>query len=293
MNLILTVLEITVPVFALAGIGYGWVRLGFDYPLQFVTRLAMSLGVPCLIFVALMQTEVDPGALATLSLAALAAHLAIIGVFWGIVTVLGLDRSTFLAPLSFGNTGNLGMPLALFAFGEVGLGYAVVVFAVSAILSFTLGLWLIAGRGSLGRVLREPLVWATLLGALFLTQGWETPRVVTNTLSLIGQLGIPLMLITLGVAIARITPHGVVQALWLSGVKTALCAAIGWGLGLLFALPPVAAAVLVVQMAAPVPVTSYQLTTKYGKNPDAVAGLVVVSTLLSVLTLPLILALVI
>lgn len=293
MNLILTVLEITVPVFALAGIGYAWVRLGFDYPLQFVTRLAMSLGVPCLIFVALMQTEVDPGALATLSVAALAAHGAIIAIFWAIVAGLGLDRSTFLAPLSFGNTGNLGMPLALFAFGEVGLGYAVVVFAVSAILSFTIGLWLIAGQGSLGRVVREPIVWATLLGAVFLSQGWQTPTVLTNTISLIGQLGIPLMLITLGVAIARITPRGVVQALWLSGLKTAICASIGWGLATWFALPPVAAGVLIVQMAAPVPVTSYLLTTKYGSNPDAVAGLVVVSTLMSVLTLPLILALVI
>ena len=293
MNLFLTVLEITVPVFVLASIGYGWVRLGFDYPLQFVTRLAMTLSVPCLIFVALMQTQIDPAALATLSLASLATY-AIIGlVFWGIVRGLGLDVPTFLAPLIFGNTGNVGLPLALFAFGDAGLGFAVIVFAVMAILSFTIGIWMIAGRGSMGRVLREPLVGATLLGAVFLWQGWKTPPVVTNTLDLVGQLAIPLMLITLGVAIARLTPQGISRALALSLVKVAVCAGVAWGVGTWFALPPVALAVLTLQVATPVAVTSYLLAEKYGSDADAVAGLVVVSTLLSVLALPLLLAFVI
>jgi len=292
-NLFLTVLEITVPVFVLASIGYGWVRLGFDYPLQFVTRLAMTLSVPCLIFVALMQTQIDPAALATLSLASLATY-AIIGlVFWGIVRGLGLDVPTFLAPLIFGNTGNVGLPLALFAFGDAGLGFAVIVFAVMAILSFTIGIWMIAGRGSMGRVLREPLVGATLLGAVFLWQGWKTPPVVTNTLDLVGQLAIPLMLITLGVAIARLTPQGISRALALSLVKVAVCAGVAWGVGTWFALPPVALAVLTLQVATPVAVTSYLLAEKYGSDADAVAGLVVVSTLLSVLALPLLLAFVI
>ena len=74
MNLTLTVLEITAPVFLLAAIGFGWVRLGFEYRVQFVTRLAMTLAVPCLVFTALMRTEIDPAALATLSLAAFAAY---------------------------------------------------------------------------------------------------------------------------------------------------------------------------------------------------------------------------
>ncbi len=292
-NHILTVLEISVPVFALAAIGYGWVRIGWDYPLTFVTRLAMTLAVPCLIFVALMQTEIDPTALGTLTLASLAAYAAVALVFWVIVRLAGLDQQTFLAPLIFGNTGNLGLPLAIFAFGEVGLGYAVIVFAVMAILSFTIGIWMIAGAGSLGRVSREPLVWATLLGALFLWQGWQTPPVLTNTLDLIGQLAIPLMLITLGVAIARLTPRGIGQATVLSAIKVAVCAALAWGVGTWFALPPTALAVLIVQVATPVAVTSYLLAEKYGADANAVAGLVVVSTLMSVITLPLILAFVI
>jgi len=73
-NLALTVLNITAPVFILAFVGFVWVRLGYEYRVEFVTRLAMTLSVPCLIFVALMQTEADPGAIAALSLATLAAY---------------------------------------------------------------------------------------------------------------------------------------------------------------------------------------------------------------------------
>ena len=292
-NLVLTVVEITAPVFLLGLIGFVWVKLGLDYPMQFVTRMAMTLGVPCLIFVALMQTEIDPAALATVSLASLAAYLAVIAVFWAIVAGLGLNRATYLSPLIFGNTGNIGLPLALFAFGSEGLGYAVVIFGVMAVINFTFGIWLVTGGGSLRRLVQEPLVGATLLGAVFLWQGWETPVFLTNTLELIGQLGIPLMLVTLGVAVARLRPGLIRQAVWLSLLKFGLCAGAGVAAGLWFGLAPVAFAVLVLQLATPVAVTSYLLAEKYGSDAQAVAGLVVVSTLLSVLGLPLILAFVI
>ncbi|PHP26322.1 AEC family transporter [Limimaricola cinnabarinus] len=293
MNLILTVLEITAPVFALACIGFVWVRLGLAYDVPFVSRMAMTISVPCLIFVALMQTEIDPAALATLSLASAASYALLAALLALLLALLRLDMPTYLAPLIFGNTGNVGLPLALFAFGQEGLGYAVVVFAVMAIGSFTFGIWLVAGRGSLGRVLREPLVWSTVLGALFLWRGWQTPKVVTNTLDLVGQMAIPLMLITLGVAVARLRPGTLALSTGLSAVKIALCAAVAAGFGLWFGLPPVAFAVLVLQISTPVAVTSYLLAEKYGSDAQAVAGLVVSSTLLSVAALPLILAIVI
>lgn len=289
LDIALKVLEIVAPVFALAGVGFTWVRLGFEYRVQFVTRLAMSLAIPCLIFVSLMQTEIDPAALATLTIAALAAYTLVTLAMWGLVWLGRLDRQTFLAPLIFSNTGNLGLPLALFAFGETGLGYGVVVFAVSAVIQFTFGIWLVSGGGSLRKVVQEPLVGATLLGGLFMWQGWETPTVVTNTLSLIGQMAIPMMLITLGVAVARLKIGAFARPLLLSATKIAVCAACGIGAGLWFGLEPVAFGVLVLQLATPVAVTSYMLAEKYGAESEAVAGLVVVSTVMSVVTLPVLL----
>jgi predicted permease len=163
--------------------------------------------------------------------------------------------------------------------------------AVSAVLSFTFGIYLVAGEGGGGKALREPMVWATLLGALFLWQGWQTPQFLTNALDLIGQMAIPLMLITLGVAVARLTPGKTGLAVLLSLIKVTLSAAIGWGLGLAFGLDYTAFGVLVLQLATPVAVTSYLLAEKFEADAQAVAGMVVVSTLMSVAALPLLLSL--
>lgn len=293
MQLALTVLEITAPVFILAAVGFTWIKLGYEYRMEFVTRFAMSLSVPCLIFTALMQTNIEASALGAISLAAMAAYGLVTLAMWALVAAGQLDRRTFLAPLIFGNTGNLGLPLAMFAFGDAGLGYAVVVFAVMAILSFTFGIWLVSGGGSLLKVLKEPVVFATLAGALFLWQGWHTPTFLTNALDLIGQIAIPMMLITLGVALARLRPGALGLSVLLSVLKLVLCVASAAVVGLWFGLEPIALAVLIVQVATPVAVTSYLLAAKYGADSDAVAGLVVVSTCLSVVGLPLILAFVI
>jgi len=290
LNIAFTVLEIVAPVFLLAAVGFTWVKLGFEYRIQFVTQLAMNLAIPCLIFVSLMQARIDPAALTNLSLATVAAYGSVTLAMVVLVWMLRLKSQTYTAPLIFGNTGNLGLPLALFAYGETGLSYAVVVFAIMGVWSFTFGIWLVAGSGALGKVLREPLVWATLLGALFLWRGWQTPTFLTNTLSLIGQIAIPIMLITLGVAVARLTPVGIGLAMVLSALKVVVCVAIAWSVAHWFDLDDIAFGVLVVQVATPVAVSNYLLAEKYGADANAVAGLVVVSTLMAVGALPLILA---
>lgn len=290
MNLVLTVLEIVAPVGLLGLVGFVWVRAGFEYRMEFITRLCMTLSVPALVFTALMKTEIDPAALTSVLFAAALAYGVLTLAFWGITTVLGIDRRTYLAPLIFGNTGNVGLPLALFAFGETGLGFAVVIFAVMILWSFTFGVWVVAGGGSPARLLREPIMIGTLLGALFLWQGWHTPVWLTNSLDLIGQIAIPLMLITMGVAVARLNTGRLGRALWLSVLRAAVCLGVALGAGLLFGLPPVALAVLILQVTTPVAVTSYMLAEKYGADAESVAGLVIASTLLSVITLPLTLA---
>lgn len=293
MNTVLTVVEIVAPVFLLGALGFGWIKLGFEYRIQFVTRLAMTVAVPSLIFVSLATTDIDPDALTDLLLSTLVAYALIALALAALVRLCRIERRSYLAPLIFGNTGNLGLPLALFAFGETGLGYAIVVFATMAILSFTIGIWLVAGEGSFDRVIREPLVGATLLGGLFLFQDWSLPTFAIHTLELIGQMAIPLMLITLGVAVARLSTQGILFACLLSLAKLCICSLIGWGVGHYFPLDPIAFGVLLLQLATPVAVTSYMLAEKYGADAEAVAGLVVVSTVLSVAALPVLLALVI
>jgi predicted permease len=129
-----------------------------------------------------------------------------------------------------------------------------------------------------------------VLGSVFLANGWALPQWSMNTLELLGQIAIPLMLITLGVAITRLKPASLGRAFGLSLLKLIVCVAVPAGVGIWLGLPEIAFAALVVQVATPVAVTSYMLAEKYDADASEVAGLVVVSTLLSVLAIPLILA---
>lgn len=130
----------------------------------------------------------------------------------------------------------------------------------------------------------------TFLGAIFLWQGWQTPLWLTHSLDLLGQIAIPMMLLTLGVAVARMSAQNIGRAFLLSLLRVVVCVAVAAVIGWALALEPMAFAVLVLQLSSPVAVTSYMLATKYGGDAQEVAGLVIISTLLSVVTLPLTLA---
>lgn len=289
MQLFLEVLSVIAPVAFLAAIGFAWVRRGLAYDVAFVSRLSMTLSTPCLIFMALVRSKVDPALLRDTVLASIVAYVVVGVVIWALVRILRLDLAAYWAPLAFGNTGNIGLPVALFAFGQAGFDLAVIIFAVMAIISFTFGLWVVAGGGNPLGSLKEPLVGGTILGSVFLVMGWDLPEWIAASLDLIGQMAIPLMLITLGVAIARLQPRALGPAFALCLAKLVICTAVPLAVGLAFGLPKVSLGVLILQVATPVAVTSYMLAAKYQASPDEVAGLVVASTLLSVAAIPVIL----
>ncbi len=293
MALAFLVLEIVAPVFLLAGLGLVWVKSGLEYRVAFVSTLAMKLALPALVFMSLVSTELTMDQIARIAVAAVTAHLVLIPAFWLLTEILKIDRPTFLAPLIFGNTGNLGLPLSLFAFGQAGLEVAVVVLAVSLIMSFTYGIWLVSGGGSFVKILKEPSVIAIPLALGFVLTDTELPKWLANTLNLIGQMAIPMMLMTLGVAVGRLRPVGFGQAAALAIVKLMICFGLSWAVASWFALTDIEFAVLVLQMTTPVAVTSYLIAEAHGAHSEKVAGLVVASTALSVLSLPLILSILI
>lgn len=290
--MLIQVLEITAPVFLLALVGYLWARSGQPFDTEFVTRLVVTIGSPALIFIVLATADIEPDAFRDMALAGLAVHGALGAVLFVVLRAAAIDRQSFLAPLIFSNTGNLGLPVALFAFGEHGLALAVVFFAVTAILQFTLGVYLMSGAGSMRPALRQPLVYAAILGAVFLVEGWTVPIWAENTLRLTGQMVIPMMLITLGISISRLRPGALGLALALAVVKLGVgggaALLVVWALGLTGA----DAGVLILQSIMPVAVTSYLLAVRYKADADAVAGLVICSTLLSVLAIPAVLSLI-
>ena len=287
---LLNIFEIVAPVFILAAVGYFWVKFGFEYRVEFVTQFATTLAVPCLVFTALMKTEIQSNYFINVLMAAIFGYIFLAIFAFAFVKIFNLGQQTYLMPLVVGNTGNLGFPLCLFAFGDSGFGYAIIIFAITSIVAFTIGIWVIAGGGSPRQILKEPLVASTILGMIFMWQGWETPSFLTSSLELIGQMAIPMMLITLGVAVARLEITDVKKSFLISLCKIFFGIAAAILVSFIFDLPKVATSVLIVQFSMPVAVTSYLLAEKYGADANAVAGLVVVSTLITVGISPILIA---
>jgi predicted permease len=238
----LQILQITAPVFLLASAGYVWARLKMNFDLEFITRLAINFSMPCLIFSVLVKVEIDPAAFRDIALASIASYAALTGVMWVGIRATGLGMRTYLAPGVFANTGNVGLPVALFAYGQQGLAFAIVIFAIMATFSFTIGIYMVAGRGRLSEVLKQPLVYASILGGVFALQGWGVPVWLLNSLDLAGQISIPLMLLTLGVSIASLSVGDVGRAVVLSLAKLSVSAVIAILVVWLFDLTGVAIA---------------------------------------------------
>lgn len=284
--MLVQILTITAPVFLLAFAGWVWARMRAPFDLDFVTRLSLTFSVPCLMFATLVKAEIEPAAFRDVAVASLAAYVVLALVFWAVLKAGGLSQRTYLAPIVFGNTGNVGLPVALFAYGEAGLALAMVIFAVMAILSFTIGVYIVAGGGRPTEALKQPLVYASLLGGLFAVMDWDLPEVLLTTLSLAGQIAIPMMLLTLGVSIARLRTGDIGRAVVVSVIKYAVCAGVALGVAHVFDLGDIATGALLLQLVMPVAVTNYMLAARYQREPDAVAGLVVVSTVLALGVIP-------
>jgi len=288
--MLLQILQITAPVFLLTLAGYVWARMKLNFDLAFVTRLSVNFSVPCLIFSVLVKVEMELAAFRDIATASIISYTALGVVMWIGLRTAGLSMRAYLAPGVFANTGNIGLPVALLAYGQEGLAFAIVIFAVMAILSFTVGIYMVAGAGNLAEGLKQPLVYASVLGGLFSLKGWEIPIWLLNSLDLAGQIAIPLMLLALGVSIANLSVGEVGRAVVLSVAKLAICAAIALLVVQIFHLTGTVRGVLVLQLIMPVAVTSYLLAERYRAEPDKVAGTVVISTLVSIGAIPVALA---
>lgn len=278
---------VILPVLLIAGIGFTWARTGRRFDSVFLTDIVTNIGTPCLVAHALTTLDLTPEAVAQMGGAVLTAIAGFLVL--GVITlkVLRLSPNSYLPALTFPNTGNMGMPLALFAFGEAGLALAVVYFSCTVTLQFTLGISLSAGNLSLSRLVRTPTIYAVLISIAVLVFDLPVPIWIENTIGVLGGLTIPMMLLTLGVSLAQLKVQALGRNLLLSCVRLAGGFLIAFTVTQVYELPPVAAGVLIIQSSMPVAVFNFLFAQYYGRAHADVAAMVVISTALSFLTLPL------
>lgn len=278
--------------FLIAAAGYAWVRLHRPFDSMFVTEIVTNVAAPCLIFSTLTKLEFSPSALAEMAGATFLASAGFGLAGMAILRAARLPFRPYLPSLMFPNTGNMGLPLCLFAFGERGLGLAIIYFTATSMVQFTVGVGIAMGSFDLKRLLRVPILHATALALLFLWAGIPVPQWLANTTGLVGDLAVPLMLMALGVALGQLHVSSLGRTAVLSVLRLALGAGLGWLIGWGLGLDEQARGVMVIQSAMPVAVFNYLFAQKYAVRPGEVASMVLLSTALSFVTLPLLLALI-
>jgi len=288
--LIVELLSVVAPVFIVALVGLAWARSGAHFDEISISRLVLNVGVPCLLFRSLTTLDVSPFELA--QMAGLTVGVMVLFALGGfaVLRVMKLPAHTFLGPLVFSNSGNVGVPICLFAFGEPGLALAMTYFAVSATFHVSLGGPLFAGSFSWKPFLRSPLTWAVAVTVPVVATGAAVPTWIARTTELLGDIAIPLMLLTLGVSLSKMHPESLGRSLVLALVRFALGVSAGFLLTALLGVEGLTRKVLILQASMPVGVLNYLFAHRYGRTPEQVASLVLVSTLLSVLTIPTLLA---
>lgn len=293
MEMISGLAAVILPVFLLSGLGYGWGRRGLPFDHVFITNIVTMVGSPCLIFATLSKIQFAPGRIAVMAEATVAC-LVLFAVAGALaLRLLRLPAKVYLPSLAFPNIGNMGLPVCLFAFGDDGLALAMIYFAVTTSCQFTLGPAIAAGRLRPGGLLKVPFVYAVAAALLVALLGFKLPQWVANTAALAGGMTIPLMLIALGVALAELKIANLRRALGMSVGRLVLGLAGGWLVAEAFGLGGAMRGVVVIQSAMPVAVFNYLFARMYDAAPEEVAGMVLLSTVLSYLTLPFVVAFVI
>ncbi|MFW5969499.1 MAG: AEC family transporter [Halofilum sp. (in: g-proteobacteria)] len=279
------VLEVTVPVFAVILVGYLYARVRAS-DMAVANRLNVHLFVPALLFFVLSEKLPEASAILVPALGAAFVVLASGLLAWPVARLAGWSARTVVPPMMFNNAGNLGLPLAALAFGDAGLALAVVLFVVSMTLHFTFGVFMLHGRASLGPLVYNPILLATLAGLWAHFGAWRAPDLLRPGIEMMADVSIPLMLVALGV---RLTDVDLSQ--WRVGVAGALLCPVT---GLLAAWAFIAAAGLTGPEAGllwlfgvlPPAVLNYILAEHYQRGPAQVASIVVMGNAAALVTIP-------
>ncbi len=277
------------PVVIIALIGFIWVKKGYDYPTDFITRLNMNFGAPCLVFVGILNLGDDLHTATNFMLASFIGIITLLAISVAFVFLVNLPKRAYIIALSSTNCGNMGIPLCLFAFGEVGMAFAIAYFVIGTLFQLTVALYISHGNMNIVELFRVSMIWGIVAALIFILTDTTPPTWLMNTTKLLSGVTIPLMLLTLGASLAKLPEihFGKITAIAIG--KMAVGILIGVGVASLFGYQGIERNVLIMQMSMPVAVFSYLLASKYNRSPEDVASLIFITTLVSFITVPLML----
>lgn len=289
--MLIRIVSILFPLFALTALGY-FVGRRMRPDLSHANKLNMDVFIPALVFAALANKEFRIAEFGSLAVATLLMVIGSGAAGYVLARLSGIAPKSFVPPLMFNNCGNLGLPLAVLAFGDAALAPAVVMFMVSNLLHFSFGAWLLDHRIKVWTVWRVPSVLATFAGLAVGIAGIEVWPPLMLATKMLGDIAIPLMLFALGVRLtdSRIASLGL--GLYAAVARPVAGMLLSFAVLQVFDLPAQERALVIVFGALPPAVLNYIFAERYHQEPEAVASMVLLGNVAAIVFLPIALAMV-
>ena len=285
-ELIYRIVAIIFPVFSIVAIGYLYARYRSETDMSSGNHINIDVFIPALIFDTLSASDYALSDYLTLSLGGAVVVLGSGLVAWPVARLMGYQWKTFVPPMMFNNSGNMGVPLIILTFGAAALPAAILLFAIENLLHFLLGQQMISQRWSIKVVFRNPIIIATILGIGVSVMQVTIPEFLRLPIHMLGQVSIPLLLFSLGVRMLAIDFRD-----WQIGAMGALiCPLSGLIIALLFlqvvALPAEQIPILLLFSALPPAVLNFLIAERFSQEPQKVASIVLIANFASVVVIP-------
>ena len=282
--MLISIASIIAPIVLIVLGGYLYAKR-YDTDMRIANRLTIDVFTPALLFSVLINQDLELGGYTNLALGAVLVILISGLVAWGVAKFNHMSGKTFVPPMMYANSGNVGLPLALLAFGEAAMPAAIILFIVENTMHFTLGIKTLDRTASLLSVLCIPMVWTSALGLGFNMLDFSLPSVLLTPLSMIGDIAIPLMLFSLGVRLVDINFEH-----WKIGLTGAIVRPLSGVVALLFVLPwldltPLNSALLIIFAVLPPAVLNFMVAEKYQQEVQKVAAIVLIGNVFALISL--------
>ena len=290
MELYLKIFEVLSPVFFIVGIGYFLGKQKTDIDTSFITNYSANFGAPALFIFAITSSGVTYSVFSEYFIYSIIALFcfAIVGVIF--LFFMKKDISRELPPFFLPNTGNMGIPICLFAYGTLGMGVAAAISSLVVLLHFTANIFLASKKFDINIILKSPSTYAVIIAIGFLYFDLQMPKFVLNTVMLLGYAMIVLILMSLGVSLTQMKVFSFKSSLISSIGRVIVGPIIGFSIIKFFDLSGYAAGVLLIQSSMPSAILTYLIASMYSpkKIVDNISSMIVVSTLMSLITIPII-----
>ena len=290
MDIYFKLFEVIFPVFFVVGIGYYLGKKDPKINTKFITNFAANIGSPAIVFYSVVASGLTFDTFKIYFFYYLLAIIsfAIIGIIF--LFFLKKDLLMELPPFILPNTGNMGLPICLFAYGSQGLGVAGAISSLIILFHFTLGVFLADKKFTLDVIVKSPAFYSVIISVLFIYFNIEAPVFLINTTQLLTYATIFLILMSLGIALTRLKVFSFTNAFVSSIARVIIGPIIGFLIIKYFDLSGFAAGVLLIQCSMPSAILNYLVGSIYSpkKIVDNIASMIVVSTILSFFTIPIV-----